>query len=319
MKKVFLFLLIAFLWVGASAQTVLYQDDMESYTVGGYLAAQNSTWWTTWENLPGTAQDALIANNFSHSTSKSFKVSKGTSSTDLIMKLGNKTSGSYELNWWMYIETNKDAYYNLQHFQSPGIEWAYEIYFYGTAAANNGTLMVGGDTTTKFSYPKATWFPVRQKINLDKDSIELIINDVLVKKWPFSYQASGTTGTLQLGGVDFYADQTYYTYYVDDVSFTQMGAATVPGIKINPTSINTGMTQGGTQSVPLTIGDTGTAPLNYNVLTIYDSIQDLGLTPTTAAINYDGDNASAIGFNNVPITASVAAKYLNAVTVADAG
>lgn len=84
MKKSFLLLLIIFLGgMETKSQTILYQDEFESYAADSYLAASNPEWWTTWEGLPGTPQDAMIKNTYGHSGTKSFNVTSNGGNTDL--------------------------------------------------------------------------------------------------------------------------------------------------------------------------------------------------------------------------------------------
>ena len=45
----------------------LYVDDFESYNLADYIAVQNPTWWTTWSNPPGPAEDGEIVDDFANS------------------------------------------------------------------------------------------------------------------------------------------------------------------------------------------------------------------------------------------------------------
>ncbi len=217
MKKLLLFISALFVCMGMFAQTIPYTENFESYTVGGFLAVQSPTNWTTWSNLPGSGEDATISSAFASSPTKSVLVEN---STDLILKLGNKTTGKYDLMWKMYVETGKGGYYNVQHFQSPGIEYAYEVYF---LAGGTGRLYAGSATVFfTFNYPKDTWFDVKNVIDVDNDLAKLYVNGILVHQWPFHYQSDGTTGTNQLGGVDFFAGAvTGETpkYFFDDLVY----------------------------------------------------------------------------------------------------
>lgn len=325
--------------------TVLLLEDMEPYNVDSYLAVNNPTWFTTWSNNPGSGEDAIIKDTYSHSTSKSALIDETGGSTDLILKLGNKTTGKYELSWWNYVETGKYGYYNMQHTEAPGTEWAFDVFF---LANGNGELYAGSSTAITFTYPKDTWFQVKHLIDLDADNIKLYVNDVLVNEWPISYQNSSTAGLKQLGGIDFYAGGLTGgspTYYLDDVYFAQLGAPSDPIIEVNPTSMAAWLEPGMVQTQQLTVMNTGASALDYEVNIIYpgdkkdniavntpshtlqyptgcSSETTNGGSPATDAnyvLHYDGDNTSAIGWSSVPITATVAARFPNALALPYAG
>jgi len=200
---------------GPESKAVVYSTDFESFTVGGQVACQDPVNWSTWSNAPCTGEDGYVSTDFSNSGSKSAKIENAN---DMLLLLGDKTTGNYALSWWMYIETGKAGYYNMQHFESPGVEFAFEIYFF-----ENGT----GEFTTQalpaivFNYPKDIWFQVKHSIDIDNDLITLIINDVEVNSWPLSAVSnSATPGTKQLGAIDFYAGASGSEtpkYYFDDV------------------------------------------------------------------------------------------------------
>lgn len=328
--------------------TVLLLEDMEAYALDSYLAVNNPTWFTTWDNTPGSGEDAIIKDTYSHSATKSALVDKTGGATDLILKLGDKTTGQYELTWWNYIATGKCGYYNIQHTQAPGTEWAMEVYFRTSGA---GELLAGSSTAIPFTYPKDTWFEVKHLIDLDADDIKLYINGTLVHEWPISYQASSTTGMKKLGGVDFYAGEKSGTsevpaYYLDDVYFAQLGAPSDPIIEVNPTALFSYIEPGMTQMQHLTVMNTGAAALNYQVNVIYPGdkkaqtpvdptpkqalhyqptcsvVPSSGGSPVTDAthtLNYDGDNAGGIGWGSAPITVTVAARFPNNMTLPYAG
>jgi hypothetical protein len=352
MKKLVLLLSAMLVSWAALSQTTLYSDDFESYTTGGFIAVQNPTWWTTWSNNPGSAEDGQISELFAHSGDKSILIDKVPAESDLILKLGNKTSGEYELDWYMYVETGVAGYYNVQHFQSPGIEWAYEVYF---LLNGTGELYAGSTTAVTFTYPKDTWFLVENNINIDDDLASLVVNGVVVLEWPFHYEASGTGGTNQLGGVDFFAGAaTGVTprYYFDDLSFIELAAAIDPNITIDPTSISAMAAQGTSVTNPLSITNDGDADLNYQIDVIYPApvkkaaavsmegqaapVRSLGYAGEVSAdpdarpaaynpvtddfvLHYDGDNFSAIGWNSVPISPTVAAMFPADLTLPHAG
>jgi hypothetical protein len=327
------------------APAPLYSQNFDSWAVGSYVAVNDPEWFTTWSNSPGTGEDALIDNAFSHSSSNSARVDETDGATDLILKLSNKTSGHYNLSWYMYIENGKAGYYNIQHFQSPGTEWAFEMYF---KANGTGKLLEGNNTIT-FTYPQATWFKVEHDINIDNDWIKLYVNNVLIEEWPFSYQSGSTTGTNQLGAVDFFAGAEQGSgetpkYFFDDVVFMAYGAIPEANIEVDPTSLAAYLEPNSTITEQITITNSGSLDLSFDALVILNSGKMAGKatatpqpavltnafagpvlnggapsTDATAVLHYDGDNYSAIGWSSAPVTVTVAAMFPYTMTAPYAG
>jgi hypothetical protein len=262
MKKSTLILVIIMMaTLGVQSQTVLYSDNFDSYTMGGYLAIQDPTWFGTWENKPGTGQDALISKAFANSPKLSVLVDETGGATDLLLKLGDKTTGSYELKWMMYVESGKAAYYNIQHFQTPGTvnEFAMQAWF---RASGTGELEEGGTFVT-FTYPKDTWFEIKQIIDLDANYIQYYVNGIIVKIWPFNYQVNSTSGAKQLGGVDFFAGAKPGSgekpkYFFDDISYKTLPPTSVQSpdwLWAKP--LNGTTSEGGAYSASITLDQSG--------------------------------------------------------------
>lgn len=304
----------------------IYVDDFESYTLGDYIAVANPDFWTTWSGTPGSAEDALIVDEQASSPVQSVKVD---GSTDLLLKLANKTSGKYVVEWMMYVPDGFGAYYNFQHFEAPGVEFAVEVYF---KVDGTGYMHAGGQNTATFNFSHDTWFPVSTVIDLDNDWVETYYDDVLIYEWQWSLQSDGTAGTNQLGGVDFYAgaDGTETpTYFFDDVSYVALvPGAQDPTIDINAAQILTSIAQGETTEITRSIGNTGEATLVYDIVTSYNEpakaaswvsktpVGKFSDTPVRnpnhvvgeaapanrdVTLNYDSENASSIGSANASL------------------
>jgi hypothetical protein len=276
MKKTFLFFLAMLASGVVFSQIVQVSENMDSYAVNSFLGNDNPTWFTTWSNLPGSGEDAQILTNFAHSGTKSASADLVGGATDCVLKLGDKTTGTYELKWWMYAETGKAAYYNIQHFQAVGTEWAFEIYF-----LTNGTIhLYAGGNTINGTYPKDTWFEVKNLIKLDADSIYLYINGTLLSAWPYHWTNSLTTGTKKLGAVDLFAGSEGTDvpgFYFDDVNYTQLGTLPPTVVTAAATGVaSTSATLNGT--VNANIMNT-TVTFEYGLTTAYGS-SIAGIPPT---------------------------------------
>lgn len=310
----------------ADNEEILYSNEFDEYTPGNYIAVVDPDWWTTWSNTPGTAEDALISDEQSNSPSNSIKVD-GTS--DLVFKMGNKTSGKYILNFEYYVPSTFGAYYNIQHYESPGVEWALEVYF---KTDGTGFINAGGNNAATFTYNHDEWIEITNVIDIDTDLAQVYFDDVLIHEWQFSLQATGEPGMLQLGAANFYAGVVQGsgetpTYFIDDVVYTALvQPAMGPVIDIDNSNIVSSLEQGELETILRSLGNVGDMPLNYDIVASFDEPDaDKSASPwvsTTpigkfidtpayapdykpgnnsapanreAVLNYDGENASAIG------------------------
>ncbi|MBC8172259.1 MAG: T9SS type A sorting domain-containing protein, partial [Chitinophagales bacterium] len=174
------------------------------YTAGEAIGPF-AEWWTTWSGTEGGAEDGTVSTDYAVTGANSMLIPEG-GITDVILKLGNLTSGNYRLEWNMYIPSGKTGYYNIQESETPGIAWNFEVMF-GIATSGDGYISIpvdGGD----FTYPTDTWFLVEHLINLDDDQIVYYANGTLVAVLPYA-------GSL--GAIDFYSIDANNRYYVDDV------------------------------------------------------------------------------------------------------
>jgi hypothetical protein len=302
----------------------LYIDDFESYDLGAGIAA-SSDWWILW---PATGvTDVLISDDFANSPTQALKVGTGAVD-DVVLLMGNKTSGVYGLDFYIYVpEGEYSGYYNIQHFESPGLEWASEVYF-----ANNGDgwIHAGMQNAAFFTYPKGEWVLISQTFDLDEDWTELYVGGELVHGWQFSYQANSFSGTKMLGGLNLYpAPQAGTTslYYVDDVSFYVLQQGSLdPTIDMNTSNAIVQMQEGNIQTVTRTITNVGESLLEYDIVRTFNeptmqkttALVPAGsngkgqgtfeLAPSTISgdpapatrdviLNYDGENNDAIGIN----------------------
>ena len=97
MKKQLLSLLAFGAILSASAQTVLFEDNFDSYTAGTGVVAQNTNWayWSA-----AAPSDANVSSDFASSGTNSANIN-GTA-TDLVLPIGPFTSGKYDIKFKMY-------------------------------------------------------------------------------------------------------------------------------------------------------------------------------------------------------------------------
>lgn len=306
----------------AITSQVIFADDFDSYAADAYVAVSIPEFFTTWSNTPGTAEDAKFSTAFAQTAPNSVKVD-GTS--DLIFKLGNKTSGKYVVNFDYLIPVGNGGYFNIQHFEAPGNEWAFEVYF-----DNNGTgyMHAGGNNAATFTFTHGEWIHISSVIDLDADVAQLFFNDALIYEWQYSLQAQGEPGAKQLGAVNFYAGATagmVATYYFDNIEYlTLVEGSQDPSIGVVSTAIITTIEEGNTYQQNLPITNVGEGTLVFNITKSFDMptatnqpnlipagtigevnaefavdetpfIGDAAPLNRDVTLNYDGENSSGVG------------------------
>jgi hypothetical protein len=200
-------------------------DNMESYATNLKLAAQNITqqggaanaWWTTWSGATGNTEDGIVSTEQASSGTKSFKILTTAAAggpQDVVLKLGNKTTGRYELKWKYFVPTGKQAYYNIQNVVPIGAgSWNLDAFF---GANNAGNIQIGaGASLAEFTYPSNEWFEVKHIIDLDNNLLTLWVDGVFVHKMAYPNN---------LGGIDFFGIDNNHTNYIDDVEYIQLPA-----------------------------------------------------------------------------------------------
>jgi len=249
----------------------IYANDFESFTAGGQVACQDPIHWTTWSNTPcSPTKDAYISTDFAQSGANSI-IDEGVN--DLVLNMGNKTTGKYEYNFSIYIPSDFCGYYGvLQDFAGSSSKWGLEVYFH---TDGTGLVNADGNNATSFTYVHNQWIPIKNIIDLDNDLAELIINGVSVYLWQWSLGATGTGGVNQLSASDFFAsaDANFPTdvpkYYLDDIDYKEVGAPAGPHIAVTPTSLSQDLLPNATATQTLHIANTGAGDLNFNIDVTY--------------------------------------------------
>lgn len=305
MKKTLLSLsFLALFGISINAQTVLFTDSFETYTAGGFLAQQATPAWTTWSNAPGSSEDATISTDFANSGTQSVKVAN--SSMDIILPLGNKTSGKFNVSFYYYIPSGFGGYFNLQHFQAPGNQWANEVYF---GNGGSGNVEANG-TTTNFTHQNDQWIFIENHVDIDNDTAALFIDGTHIVTWPFATQAGGGAGAAQLGGVNFYggaiAGQTP-TYYFDDVTFTELVLPlTPPTVDVDVADIFTN----GQSPESFNITNIGQQDMDFIAYPTYPfDANNVPVTPVLTSLTYDvSGSGSGVGYAS-DVTVKAANKF----------
>lgn len=225
-------LLSAFLISGAvSAQQVLLTQDFESLDPGDPVAQGLGLPWTTWSNAPGGTEDTQASDLLAHGGAMSARFLASTAQggpADMMLRLGNRTSGQYQLSWWMHVPAGKGGYFNLQKTETAGQSWSIEVTFRASGAIELSSNAQAGGAAT---YPTGQWFEVSIAIDLNNSTAALSIDGAVAATWlTTTASGSGGVGLNQIGAVNFFAygGADLGEYFIDDVSFVDLTGLSVP-------------------------------------------------------------------------------------------
>ena len=206
----------------ATAQTVIFSDNFDSYSPGAGIVASNPA-WSFWN--VSTNSDAVIDSNQSFSATNSCLVN-GTS-TDLVLPIGPYTSGIYFVDFKMLLpQASTGGYFNLLHVwnaTSTNYEWAVDVFF----DADGSCYITSGGTQNpaNFTATVGEWFDIQVQVYLNDDLGIILANGNEILSFPWSINnGNGAAGTLQLAALNFYGTNFANTngiYHIDDIKVTE--------------------------------------------------------------------------------------------------
>ncbi len=187
-------------------------DDFENYTLTD-ISAQ-AAFWTPWGGTPGAADDAVVSDAFASSGSQSLLVS-AANGDDMLLLLGNQTTGNYLLTWKMYVPMGSGGYFNVQKTEVAGEEFGMQTFLNTDGTA---TIDQAGAGSITYNWTPDVWMNMSLNVDLTNDWTTYTIDGVAVGGWPASDQALAVGGMLQLGAINYFGGADV-TQYIDDVLF----------------------------------------------------------------------------------------------------
>ena len=210
-------------------------EDFEDYDATMPLGPQSDI-WTTWSGNEGGAEDGNVSTEYSNSGSQSMQIIgtvPGGGAQDVILELGDETSGRYRVRFDIYIPGGKGAYYNIQHdFDGPGqiYSWAHQIIFDPTGLAQ---LDAGNGADAVVFYNHDEWFQVDQIIDMNADTASISVAGKYMHSWKFTNEATSPgTGMNKMSAMDFFPLDVTNEFYIDDL-FVEL----LPDCSLDPGAI----------------------------------------------------------------------------------
>jgi hypothetical protein len=217
MKKLY-YLAILLIAFGANAQFEIDFDDMSPGNV-----SPQSDHIVLWPAAGVT--DAQVTNEQAFSGTQSIVMREQPGNNtfdDILVNVGNKTSGTWSVTWMMYIPSGKVGFWNIQENESvnPAPRWNGQFFAGLTSSGGSiGEITFDMDQNVFAPYPDNEWFSVTHVIDLDNGTHTVDINGTLLLD-NFAYQGYGQgqqpSPSTQLGSINFYSIDTNNRYYIDD-------------------------------------------------------------------------------------------------------
>lgn len=209
---------------------VIVADDAESYALGLVTGQAGADHFSGW---PGGGVSFQVTDEQAESGAQSFKVDFGITGQDALLLFGDKTQDHYLIRWDMFVPSTKRAYFNIQ-LQAPTTAagfWGMDAFF-GDDGDGIGTLTLyeGGTafSTDPFSYPNDEWFEVYIFVDLDNQEARMIVDETTVAQWQSSAGVTNGQAPItvnQLNSIDFYPRDANDSYYIDNIDYQQIPAA----------------------------------------------------------------------------------------------
>lgn len=219
MKKVILIISTVSITFWTLSQTVVVDENFESYTANQLLAQQSATWETWSSPTGGGSDDALISAAVSLSGNNSMLI---THDKDMILPIGNFSSGHFMVEYNAYMV--EEAYFNIMH--TCKTSWAVDLYL---TASNTIKYLDQPNIVNSIvidTFSNNAWVNFRFDIDIDADIITTYINDVQRHQSTFSNAATGSSGNglscLNFFGLDLFNGVDNSNYYIDDILITQL-------------------------------------------------------------------------------------------------
>lgn len=214
-----------------------FQDNMESYTDGEPIEVGH------WYDLGcggGEGCSLMSTSEVVHTGDLAGKVpTDGT--TDAILDLGSKIFGHWRLEFWMYVPTGKEAFWELKGcVPICAVDWGILFYFnQNNESPGEGYIIDSAIGQVNFNFPQDTWFRVYMDWDIYSGislaTWELIINSetIIPEGTAFTNELGEIPETL--GGINFYSISAVSNLlYLDNFIFCEddapPGACTLLGI-----------------------------------------------------------------------------------------
>ena len=219
---------------GTGGETLFF-DSFEKYTSGNAIAAEalaaGNDWWTTWDNTPGTEEDGMVTEYHGR------QCGHFVYGNDQVLLLGNKESGTYEIEFDMLIPDGKNGFFSLLHqFSDGSAAQAVTCHLHvkdgypPEMTPGSGTIEQNNIVLAYIPCVYDAWMHFRFNIDIDNDVARFYFStsgneELFLCQWQWSLGDNNSNEDGTLAAMDFWPPLNVETseYYIDNVRFIQYG------------------------------------------------------------------------------------------------
>ena len=215
-KNYILAAIFSFAMISMNAQ---FEDDMESYTDGSPISGAH---WTDW-GCGGGAGCAIMSSSAQAHSGQLSGLVPDDGTTDAVLDLGNKIFDIWGLEFFMYVPSGNQGYFNLQGTVPIGSgEWITGNFTFADGGA--GQIDDSALGVVDFTFPQDQWFRIVMNWDIANgiglSTWEMSVDNAIVIPAGTAFTKADGTYPTSLGGFDFFSDAAgLHTAYYDDFSY----------------------------------------------------------------------------------------------------
>ncbi|PHS64909.1 MAG: hypothetical protein COB12_07490 [Flavobacterium sp.] len=209
MKKIYILAvaLVAFAFTGTSQ---IIEDDMDFYDNAIDISSQSPT-FDNWSGTSGTTEDGFTTDVIAIGI-KSLLIGNNATS-DVILQAGNQNGGQYTFSFDYYVADGATGFYGLMETNDTGTPVFTLTFYPNQGGAGVDEIRVGTGVVGTFDMPKDTWVKMTHLIDLDADTIVVLMDGVEIYN-----DAYGSTlfGAVDLWSVDGSCENYFDNFFLDE-------------------------------------------------------------------------------------------------------
>lgn len=216
MNKIYLLLSAFAMTIAASAQVDINFDNM----VLGDAVGQDPT-IILWPAAGVTSSQVTDEQSVSGANSMVTREQAGGNVDDVLMQLGDKTSGIWSVTWMMYVPAGATGFWNMQNAENfastADAQWNGQYFVGATGSGGNaGEITFDQDPSVSAPYPEDTWFSITHVYDLDNGTQQCQIDGQDLLPAGTAYLDTGGVPVNQIGAINYFAIDADNRYFVDD-------------------------------------------------------------------------------------------------------